>query len=939
MTGVLLICAAGLTLAWLVAAQRCLVACAARRFVALPRLEQALVALAVGVMTVCAQKQVTGNKEQGTSAVAEAFGSDASRRAAESAEEEANVVSAENGDLRTETRSSSPTSATSNASVLRAKTTLTSSSSNPCESGQSVALTTNDIVRGYALVEVRTNAMASYEMPTNGVEVGTWGKTGTYQDIVKVEMWKGGKVEKCGEEFSFVLGEQGVSSLWVHTWGKVRPRLRDRAHEIVAVGTPMSCVAGEGRLWTAATTNGGWVITWEKFREGRRAKNISAQIEFFPNGDFITRSNNVECVYRRVNPDDWDDDGIANEEDDEPMIVAETPQFGPNQTLPDGANSNAYYWADLVVPRANAKVMFVGDGASNLADPSFIAKASETNRVTLLIGKSYRATCAFPLEIVAKSSEDIEESWNGENEVELCWPVTISVTTDGDAGSDAQAAAVRQMQAVDSNNGTLLATPQLASVSTMASATSDAFSMIVIPSGLGGSFVWTNYCCSITGTAYAFELACEGNCGCGGCTADGRFVYEGYSIESPWGPSCRCSNHDEDNDSPSRGVSAYFTKNVIIFEDEYEASEGVTMPRRSTRTTLVCSASGGPEGGVATFEIEGESRLVNVSGRSLPITKVLGSNETFRAKIVYEGKPGGGSQPKVTAKFVSDGNSKDVLEASADLTVAQIEIVVSIEADENSSAHRHKFGICEEFFCNSYPSDVGVKWFVSSGSAVDENGRYKCPAQATQNPVKAVCGDAEFTPSIEIVEPNGIVARNPECLTYDVSVGRAGWIGLKQEFYVSPLDVVFGGIRMEEVPSLVGQRTGYFSDPSFASMSSHTEAMGAGVWNRVDRDNRIGSFDKAQITVELMRVNSNGDFTEDTSCGWTDGMIVWAIPFGWTSEVSGEGHADTKPEKTFDPGANQRFTITPTGSVTVEKFGNAARRDIDGKVFCNGIER
>ena len=59
MTGVLLVCAAGLTLAWLVAAQRRRVARAARRFVALPRLQQVALVLAVGVMTVCAQKSGT----------------------------------------------------------------------------------------------------------------------------------------------------------------------------------------------------------------------------------------------------------------------------------------------------------------------------------------------------------------------------------------------------------------------------------------------------------------------------------------------------------------------------------------------------------------------------------------------------------------------------------------------------------------------------------------------------------------------------------------------------------------------------------------------------------------------------------------------------------------------------------------------------------------
>jgi cellobiose-specific phosphotransferase system component IIB len=61
MADILLVCAAGLTLAWLVAAQRRLVARAVRRFVSLPRVEQTLLVLAVGVMTVCAQKQRTEN--------------------------------------------------------------------------------------------------------------------------------------------------------------------------------------------------------------------------------------------------------------------------------------------------------------------------------------------------------------------------------------------------------------------------------------------------------------------------------------------------------------------------------------------------------------------------------------------------------------------------------------------------------------------------------------------------------------------------------------------------------------------------------------------------------------------------------------------------------------------------------------------------------------
>ncbi len=53
-------------------------------------------------------------------------------------------------------------------------------------------------------------------------------------------------------------------------------------------------------------------------------------------------------------------------------------------------------------------LVFAGDGASNLADPTFVAKAGETNRVTLLVGKEYLATCALPFEIVGTSSASIE---------------------------------------------------------------------------------------------------------------------------------------------------------------------------------------------------------------------------------------------------------------------------------------------------------------------------------------------------------------------------------------------------------------------------------------------------------------------------------------------------------------------------------------------------
>lgn len=51
---------------------------------------------------------------------------------------------------------------------------------------------------------------------------------------------------------------------------------------------------------------------------------------------------------------------------------------------------------------ADARVQFVGDRASDLEDPVFIARAGETNRVALLIGKTYEAHCDMPLFCVSR---------------------------------------------------------------------------------------------------------------------------------------------------------------------------------------------------------------------------------------------------------------------------------------------------------------------------------------------------------------------------------------------------------------------------------------------------------------------------------------------------------------------------------------------------------
>ena len=61
---------------------------------------------------------------------------------------------------------------------------------------------------------------------------------------------------------------------------------------------------------------GSRILTWGTFFLGGDANApVNAQIVLWPNGDFITCSNDVETVCRRVNLDDWDDDGIHNVRD------------------------------------------------------------------------------------------------------------------------------------------------------------------------------------------------------------------------------------------------------------------------------------------------------------------------------------------------------------------------------------------------------------------------------------------------------------------------------------------------------------------------------------------------------------------------------------------------------------------------------------------------
>ncbi len=199
-------------------------------------------------------------------------------------------------------------------------------------------------------------------------------------------------------DWRFPLGtnDEAFSAFWYFIDGRIRPVPHDAAHEICAVGVPMSAVPVQSRLWRLDGGDGNRILTWENFFLGGDTNSpVNAQIVLCPNGDFLTRSNDVEIVCRRVNPDDWDGDGLANARDANPTIC-DGDFFGVANALPTNANLDAYYWLDLSVTGllGVATIRVTCDGPSDLGDHVIIARTNEVCHIPLLVGAAIPISAA-----------------------------------------------------------------------------------------------------------------------------------------------------------------------------------------------------------------------------------------------------------------------------------------------------------------------------------------------------------------------------------------------------------------------------------------------------------------------------------------------------------------------------------------------------------------
>ena len=564
-----------------------------------------------------------------------------------------------------------------------------------------------------------------------------------------------------------------------------------------------------------------------------------------------------------------------------------------------------------------------GDAPSALPDPCFIAKAGETNRVMILIGKSYHVTCPMPIVCVGKSSDEIDTYQNSPTEMYICWPVTIEV-----------------------NNVELrMENVELWNINNFSFSTLHfQFFMNVWPDCLGGGFTWTNVSCSISASGWTFTYSCGGTCTCSGCAAMGYYGYESYCLPS-CGGSCGCAAQpgvgdggEEDDDGPyDAGASVMFSKCAVIFEDRYENTPGVWVERQSTKTELHCVAHGGPNGGHVRFEIVGEDKLSRVAGISLPQERDVGPGKKVNFTIVYNGKQPSSSANDIiaTAAFTENiaGATQEV--STVMLTVFKVLITAEIDARENSCGNRHKYGVREKMEIAQTPVSPPLSWSQLGGGLI-VGGKYQCPIIEATRPLLLSYTDVEYRPLITVVEPSGIGVESVEEHRYGVPIGEAGGIGMYVGVALLPFDVSFTEIVVEEIPCTSGTRSGYFEHSAFTSLQSHTIENGAGRWLKPDANNYYG-IDEVCVTSNIPRVTPEGVLTNDTQFGWAHGEIFWDVPSGWgevTNAVPG-----SLPVGTIPGNVTHRVILFEDGMCGLRKFQHQVTRSTNDVVFLDGVQK
>ena len=487
--------------------------------------------------------------------------------------------------------------------------------------GGSANVSAEDVARGYRMVCETNDACHAYAMPTNAAFLGNahirGAASGFGMNVVDFGAW------------SFPFGSNGVlrSRLWWFPDGRVRALPHDAADEISAGVEGALAVQGESRLWWAEGEDDCRVLTWEGvFAGGDTNAAVNLQVVLGGGDWFETWSNDVGRVYARLDPDDWDGDGLDNAIDALPT-ASDGDCFGTGvgwlnancgEVLSASAdtngeivvawhtnsNENAYYWLQFTATRDRTRVTIECDGPSNLGDMVVIANSNQVCRVPLLIGARYHVRASPPVDDVSVSDPEAFVSYLrsvGEFYVER--PIELYFAGDDDSG-------------------TISSDPDIG----------------VVIGAITGN------CCEVSFNAYTYTWTCCASCHCTGYGQNWNVTatWEGYSKLFQWLAQCDCQAENESN--PDRWFSLS-CPSVIMKNGYSHTVSGSFDPPCATNATMTLTC------------VQGSDKI-----------RVLSSGDAW---MVVQGSMASGMEGDVLFELSLDldGNTYAVTQA---LTVAEV---------------------------------------------------------------------------------------------------------------------------------------------------------------------------------------------------------------------------------------------------------------------------
>ena len=764
-------------------------------------------------------------------------------------------------------------------------------------------VTEEEIARGWREAAETNCTMDVYTMPDGVSPSFNWHRRGTFGEWARLDL--GG--------FSFPIGtnDEAVTSFSVFNDGRIRPRPRDAAREIRAVGVPMLALQGASRFWVAdaAAADAPWarpyrskLLTWENFfLNADTNAPVNAQIELFPNGDFITRSNDVERIYRRVYPFDYDGDGLENSVDPDPLVAGSDahgtnaewyntvcsnvldavatscapPGSGAGGTQlvesvelswREGVNSNAYYLVDVVVSNGPAPIFFTGDRDSRLGNPVIVALGGATNRVPLLIGIDYAITSPVPFTV----SYPMEYMYPILETNELCrahirWPLEFTIAPDGFGGyvvgTFPYDPGCTFQWGLDGSGGGLRSMP------------------------IAGS----SCAYSTSGNWISFNCGGNGDCGCHGCSVSGCAVLEYAFFEIP---SIWCGCWYPDPDEPGNGsvvtnvpsVSVSFDKAVLFYEDAYTNAPNDVVAKHSTNTTLTVFASGGDTGGMLYVSEQNIRKLVRVDGDTItfPYAAFIPPDGGMSFSIEYEAETHSDSQNDIVVTATLQP-VEGVMSCTASTATTVAKISIEAEANFPTNKRRHVFGPAERVLYSITP--LGVSFTLQGdvpfhGMHDHLQGVIVMPFCAAQFSLMAINGDTSLSLPFTVIEPEADLSIDSVTLPSDddwknvmnATPLQEGDIG--SVFHVNmslkPSYVSFDALGIMELYAAATNVQGFFTNAVFNGHLNHGIEAGAFRPTSVNEDNTVGTGDNVLFTLNnaFLPYLKHGTFKLDIPVVW-----------------------------------------------------------------------